>query len=344
MNTTPSLVFIMPSTSLHGGNRIVFEFAERLEDRGYRVKVVSPEPAPDWHPVRIPYEQVPIYEPGAIAPADIAIGTYYPTMHPAMGSGSKHVFHLCQGYEGVHREFAPKMSEIDAAYNLPVPKILISPHLKPVLEDKYGCRCHVLGQGIDRQVFQTRPFVEQGGPLRVGVVGPFGVRPKGIHELLEGFRLARAEGIELEVFHASAEPLTEREASEGNTDHFFHHLPTSEMPSFYHRLDAYFHPSHDEEGFPLPPLEAMACGVPVALTTIRPFAILPDDCVLRFPPGKPSAVVSIVRRLLSKELRQRLRDAALVALEEFSFDRVIDRMEAAFSAEGAPTASREAVG
>ena len=52
---TPRVVYVMAATSLHGGNRVVFEHAEGLARRGYDVTVVSPEPAPDWHRLQVPY-------------------------------------------------------------------------------------------------------------------------------------------------------------------------------------------------------------------------------------------------------------------------------------------------
>ena len=330
-----SVVFVLPATSLHGGNRLVFELAEGLATRGYDARVVSPEPAPAWHHVAVPYEQVPIFEPGAIPRADIAIGTFYPTVGPAATSGARFAFHLCQGFEGVHREYAEKMPEIDAAYSLPIPKLLVSKHLLPVIEERYGSRCCWIGQFVDQELFSPGPERPKNQRLTIGVVGPYGIRSKGIPEVLAGLALARRAGFALEVHHASADPLSEAERAQGVTDRFFYHLPTDEMPAFYRRLDALLHPSYDEEGFPLPPLEAMACGVPVALTTIRPFAALPDDAVLRFPPGEPEAVVPVIAALADPERRAALVRAARANLVEFRRETVLDRLEEAFRATGA---------
>jgi len=332
----PSLLFVLPATSLHGGNRVVFELAAGLVGRGYPVRVVSPDPPPAWHPVAIPYQQLPIYEPGALPGADVAIGTFFPTVGPAYASGARHVFHFSQGFEGVHREYAPILDQIDAAYRLPIPKILVSRHLVPVLAERYGCRCHLIGQFIDHSLFTPGSFRAGASPLRVGVVGPFGIRSKGIPEVLRGLGLAREAGFHLEVHRASADPLSAEERELGVTDRFFHLVPTREMPAFYRRLDAFLHSSHDEEGFPLPPLEAMACGVPVALTTIRPFAVLPDAAVLRYPPGEPAAVVPVIAALSDPARRRALRQAGLAAAAGYTLDRTLDRLEEVFRAEGVP--------
>jgi glycosyltransferase involved in cell wall biosynthesis len=154
--------------------------------------------------------------------------------------------------------------------------------------------------------------------------------------------LARQAGYAIEVYRASIDPLDEREAQLGVTDRFFHNLDTAGMVRFYHELDACLHPCHDGgEGFPLPSLEAMACGTPVALTMIRPFTSFPDDAVLRFPPGKPEALVSVIAALTNPEKRRSLREAGLTYIRtQHTPEKVLDRLEEAFRAEGAPVAER----
>ncbi len=334
MPARPSVVFVLPATSLHGGNRIVFELAEGLQQRGHPVRVVSPEPPPDWHPVRVACEQVPIFEPGAIPPADIAIGTFYPTVPPAVASGAGRVFHLCQGWEGVHREYAPRLGEIDAVYRLPVPKLLVSQHLEALLAERYDCRCRFIGEFVDQELFVPGPERGGGEKLALGIVGTFGVRSKGVPEALAGLALARQAGYTIEVHRASTEPVSAAERALGVTDRFWHHLPTAEMPGFYHRLDALINPPYDEEGFSLPVLEAMACGVAVAASRIRPLEVLPDDALLRFPPGEPEALLPIVAALADPERRRALAAAGLACVKEFTRERVLDRLQAAFEAEG----------
>lgn len=333
----PHVVYLTPSCRPYGGIRIIFQHAEGLRERGYRVTMVGPDPAPDWYPCRIPYLQASFDQPGVIPAADICIGTFWTTIAPAYRSGARFIFHLCQGFEGVHREYAPILPRIDAAYQLPVPKLVISAHLEPVLAQRYGCRCYLIGQAVDSTVFTPGEFRPDAHPLRIGVVGPFAVRPKGIPELLHGLALARRAGYALEVHRASIDPLDEREEKLQVTDRFFQNLDTAGMVAFYRRLDALCFSSYDEEGFGLPALEAMACGVPVALTHIRPFAVLPDTAVLRFPPGEPDAVVPIIATLTDPIRRRSLREAGLSCARTYTIDKVLDRVEAAFRAEGAPT-------
>lgn len=333
---SPRLLYLLPTSELYGGIRVVLEHAAGMARRGWRVTVAGPGPAPDWHPLDVPYVEVDLAAPATLPPAEVVVATFWTTVAAAHASGAPHVFHFCQGFEGVHREYAPILAEIDAVYRLPIPKLLISAHLAPVLAERYGCRTHLVGQAIDTAVFQPGEFREAPRPLRIGVVGPFGVRSKGIPELLAGLALARERGEAIEVQRAAAEPQSQAEAALGVVDSYAHRLPTAAMPAFYRGLDAYVHPSHDEEGYPLPPLEAMASGVPVAVTRIRSFAAVPDEAALRYPWGDPEAVPAVVAALADPPTRRRLRSAGLAYAATMTLGRVLDRVEAAFAAEGVP--------
>jgi glycosyltransferase involved in cell wall biosynthesis len=335
----PRLLYLLPTSDLYGGIRVVLEHAEGMARRGWQVGVAGPGAAPDWHPLTVPYRQVDLDRPETLPAADVVVATFWTTVAAAHASGAPHVFHFCQGFEGVHREYAPLLPRIDAVYRLPVPKLLVSAHLEPVLAERYGCRTYLVGQSIDTALFTPGELRESPRPLLIGVVGPFAVRSKGIPELLAGLALARRGGWPIEVHRAAAEPQSAAEAALGVVDRYEHRLPTREMPAFYRRLDAYVHPSHDEEGYPLPPLEAMACGVPVAVTRIRSFAVVPDEAVVRYACGDPRAVPPVVAALADPARRLRLRAAGLAYAAEMTLDRVLDRVEAAFAAEGVPRAA-----
>lgn len=330
------LLYLLPTNELYGGVRVVLEHAEGMARRGWAVTVAGPGAAPDWHPLGVPWACVDLDRPETLPEADVVVGTFWTTIETARAGGAEHVFHFCQGFEGVHREYASLLPRIDAAYRLPIPKLLVSAHLEPVLRERYGCRTYLVGQFVDGELFRPGRLRDRPQPMRIGVVGPFSVRSKGIPELLAGLRLARRRGAAIEVHRASAEPQSEGEAALGVVDCYRQRLPTSAMPDFYRHLDAYIHSSHDEEGFPLPPLEAMASGVPVALTDIRSFAVIPDDAVVRYPCGEPEAVPAVVAALGDPAVRRRLRRAGLAYTAERTLDRVLDRVEAAFGAEGVP--------
>ncbi len=333
---SPSLQFVLPTSDLHGGIRLPLEIAEWLTDYGWTTRLVGPGSRPDWHATAVPWFSHDLEGAQPVPRADITVATFYTTVEPALRSGSGHVFHLCQGYEGLHPEYEGVRDAIDAAYRAPIPKLVVSHHLEPMLAERYPeARCHFIGEAVDQRIFFPLGIRDVATPLRVGLVGTFSARVKGIRKGLEGVRLARGKGLEIEVHRASAEPMTDEEKSLGQTDHFHHRLPTTRMPAFYGGVDVLLFPSLVEEGFGLPVLEALSCGVPVAHSDIPSLEVIPAKATLRFPAGDTKAVAHALTRLASDaDLRRFLRRAGLEVAHEYRPQALLARLQQAFSDEG----------
>jgi glycosyltransferase involved in cell wall biosynthesis len=332
-----SLQFVLPSSDPHRAIRLPLEIAEWMADGGWITRAVGPGSQPDWHDSGVPWFSADLEGSETIPRADITVATFYTTVEPALRSRSGHVFHLCQGYESLFREYAEIQENIDAAYRAPIPKLVVSRHLESVLHERYPeCRCHFIGQAVDPRTFFPLGFRTDAKPLRVGLVGDLSVRVDGIRDGLEGLRLAREKGHELEVHHASVEAYTDEEKDIGMTDVFHQRLPTAGMPEFYAGIDALLFTSCEEEGLPLPVLEALSCGLPVAHSDIPSLEAVPTKATLRFPPGDPQAIASAVIRFEDSDLRSFLRNAGSVAADDFRPHSLITRLERAFLDEGCP--------
>jgi glycosyltransferase involved in cell wall biosynthesis len=311
--------------------------AEWLADSGWVTRVVGPGPRPDWHQTAVPWFNCDLDGSEPVPRADVTIATFHTTVAPALASGSSFTLHLCQGYEGLFTEYADIKDAIDTAYRAPIPKLVVSHYLQTVLGENYAdIRCHYIGEAVDPRIFFPLGFRKNAKPLRVGLVGTFSAQVKGIHEGLEGLRLARERGLELEVHRASAEPIQDEEAALGITDHFHHRLPTVHMPGFYADIDVLLFPSTEQEGFGLPVLEAMSCGVPVAHSDIPSLRDLPEDSTIRFRAGDSQAIADAINRLADPETRGRLRSGGLSAADEFRPHSLVTRFEEALRNEGCP--------
>ncbi len=332
-----SLQFVLPNSGHHRNIRLPLEIAEWMTDGGWITRAVGSGSRPDWHDLRVPWFSVDLEGSQAIPRADITVATFHTTVEPALRSRSNSVFHLCQGYEGQLREYAEIKESIDAAYRAPIPKLVVSRSLEAVLRSNFpDCKCHFIGQAVDPRIFFPLGFRPEAKPLRIGLVGDFTSSHRGIRDGLEGLRLAREKGLDVEVHRVSVEACTEEEMAIEMTDVFHHRLPTAKMPEFYAGIDTLLFPSLKEEDLGLPVLEAMSCGVPVAHSDISSLEVVPPKATLRFPPGDPVAIASTVIRFMDSDLRSFLRGAGLVAADEFRPQSLVTRLEKAFLSEGCP--------
>jgi glycosyltransferase involved in cell wall biosynthesis len=319
------IVYLLEGTEISGGAKVVLDHAQELARRGHEVTVAGRTPLPVWHSMEgVPFIEDPDFS--RLPEAEAGIATFWTTVGPAVDSGRfRKVYHFCQGYEGSFPPYAPIKDKIDAAYALPIPKLLIHSHLEPVLKAAFHSETHTLGQFIDRRLFNPPaappPFVP---PFRISVVGPFEAELKGVRDALAGLRLA-GQGASLCVLHASTSPLSPEELDLGVTDVFLHNLAPAQMANHYRSCHLHVQASHPFEGFPLPPLEAFACGCLPLVSDIPAFTGLPFP---RFAVGDAEGLAKLVNECTSDPARCAavLRDAAPL-LEEMTLERVVDRLE-----------------
>jgi glycosyltransferase involved in cell wall biosynthesis len=121
--------------------------------------------------------------------------------------------------------------------------------------------------------------------------------------------------------------LIERARHAGVADRVHHlgYVPGDAVPALYRAAAAMVFPSL-YEGFGSPPLEAMACGLPVASATSGSLAEMVGDAALTFDPTSVDEIAAAIERVVEDDgLRQRLRGEGLSRAAEFTWSKAAQR-------------------
>jgi glycosyltransferase involved in cell wall biosynthesis len=130
-----------------------------------------------------------------------------------------------------------------------------------------------------------------------------------LHLLLTGQDYGRGDGLREHARRAGVD---------GRVRHLGF-LSADDVPALYRKASAMIFPSL-YEGFGSPPLEAMACGCPVASSTRGSLADVVGSAALTFNPESVEEIAASIARIAEDEtLRSRLREAGLARASRFTW-------------------------
>ncbi len=157
------------------------------------------------------------------------------------------------------------------------------------------------------------------------------VRWKGLSDLIQALNLIDKEKFPFRLLIVTQEDLDTVDAKFAYE--IIKPVNDEELVSLYHRGDIYIHPSWFE-GFGLPPLEAMACGIAVISTDcggVREF--LTDGVnALIVPPREPRTLARAIEKLIENpDLRNRLVENGLKVAPDWTWERIADKFENALN-------------
>lgn len=198
-----------------------------------------------------------------------------------LDEGKIHVVH-----EGVNPRFRPAapeaLSEVRRTYGLPERFILSLGTIEP----RKNLTSLLKAYGALR---------ETGSDFKLVIAGKKGWLYEGF------FRKLRELGLEDEVI-------------------FPGFVPDGDLPALYSAADLFVFPSL-YEGFGLPVLEAMACGVPVITSNTSSLPEVAGDAAILIDPNSVDALVGAMRTVLkSEQLRRDLQAKGQMQAAEFSWD------------------------
>lgn len=361
----------MAGLVLAGGVKNTLVMASGLAEREYHVTVLAPDyrgdppfavsplvrierlaTGPTWLPA--PVRKLVYYLRLVVhvaASAEVCFAVYYPTVYAALlssrirRSGLPIIYLVSADEPTTHGALAEASSLgrivrrllARQSYRLPVRKVYVSRWLARVTGNAEG---RTITLGIDHAIFRPGDRTRDEGPVRIGVIGRAG-RVKGYAMFLAACRELRpARPVELLVVAVDPVDVLSRFPVRS--------LPAQDpdgMARFYRDCDVFVFPSVSE-GFPAPPLEAMACGAAVVATRsggIEEYARDGTNALL-VPVGDHRALAVALERLVADAaLRRALAAEGIRTAARYAQEAMIDEIEALVrevAPRGAVSASR----
>lgn len=344
------LSFVLSSLQLSGGVQVVVEYANRLAARGHQVNLVTPRGACAPEVTQRIARGVTVCESAAslgarhnlvtrlrlmwslwraLPPSDIIIATHTPTIVPVclatLGRRSQRAW-LYMDYaemfqarpiEGWLLRHGPRGFDRLAT---------LSEAGRAAARQAGAQQATVIGLGLtDEEHFvpQARAANAQPVAMYLGDGRP----RKGLADFLAAAEAAQQSVPDLHLL------IVTKDRPELTTALPVEHIVKPErsaLPDLYRRADVFVSTSWGE-GFGLPPLEAMACGVPVALTDsggVRDYARPEENCLLVPPHAVDQLAAAMIRLLNDRAFAQRVGQAGVTTAAHFQWEACVDRLEA----------------
>jgi glycosyltransferase involved in cell wall biosynthesis len=301
------IVYLVASSDVSGGQRVIFQQAEGLAKESQTVTLICPEPKPNWFPIlNATWEQTPFSESIALKEADISVATYWTTVMQAVTHFTGPVFHLCQGYEADFSFNLPVKAKIEAVYAQKTHKLSVSPHVSDRLKSIGYDPVSYIGQTFDPDEFpplEKRAF-DFAAPIFL-LPGIFEADLKGARETLKALAALRQNGSRFQLLRVSTWPQSEAEKTILSADRYFQRLTPAEMADTYRTSDLLIDGSHPEDGFGLHVLEALSSGLPVLISDTPGHRHIARNAADYFECGQEKDIKAKLKSLLNRPLRLR---------------------------------------
>jgi L-malate glycosyltransferase len=261
------IVYAMTHVGICGGVKVIFEHANKLQQAGAKITLVSHYQKPNWFPIETDYIQVPfgLELAKGIPDCDVIVATYWDHIQACIETGIAPVVYFEQGdfhlfdYDSMNLTLK---NFIQKQYEIPPFVFTVSHQAAGLITKIYGREAQVFPNAVDESVFCVKGEKESGERPYLLMVGGESAAFKGIPDIIEAYEKVK-EHFDLDLYWITPENPSKKLRS--RVTRVFVNPSQQKIGSLYRGAAIYVCGS-TYENFPLPPLEAMACGCPVVTT------------------------------------------------------------------------------
>ena len=309
------IAFVMASVGICGGNKYIFEVANRMAEKGHKIYIVHDE-EPDWMKVNAEFVS-------EIPDCDVTVATYWTTAPKVWREGKGEKFYLVQNYEAWFPN--QPIRKVEDTYRLPFKMIVDCEWLKNYLEMRFNAEVLAVAHGgVDHSLFKPDKPVTKKRVLAVS--RPFDPR-RDMATTFEAFKIVKQIIPDVEfVMYGAEKPPDLGFPIE------FHHAPSYKELAEIYRSCRVFVSSSLLEGCPLCHLEALASGCPVVTTPagVEDYGVNRENMII-VPPKRPQALADAICDILKDDdLYMRLRENGIRASLNFSWEKTTNIILNAF--------------
>lgn len=321
------IIYVLQTTGISGGIRVVFEHLNRLQERGFDVELWSLDKHPTWTKLDTPSRTFKNYQQLIVAlekEEAIKVATWWETALPVWLASVKNGI---PGFivQEIESSFYPGQPEIQksvvSCYRKEFNNITSADYTLGEIRD-LGLDAELIPCGYDDSVYQPLKDTQREEDTLLAIGRSF--FQKNFKQTFEAWKSLKGKKPKLLLF--GSEPAIGKWADGIE----YVTKPTDKEANVLYNQATVFVQTSYHEGFCLPIIEAMAAGCPVVCTDShgnRGFSHDGKNCIMVETDNVQELAKAIKRVVNDKKLQQKLSAAGLRTAKEYTWDAVVGKLD-----------------